>query len=107
MDTSSSLKSIVKPRVIAMPDGILVLVFTYAGESIFHLLGLENNDSHNILLALLLFSLVLVSWLVFFVYKFHIVQKALLEIQPDFYTQKEFNKWFDYYANKKEKNSNK
>ena len=103
MNTSKNLKAIVKPRVIAILDGILVLVVVYTGEQFLHLLGLQPKDNTNTLLVLLLLLLVLSSWLVYFIYKFYIVQKALLEIQPDFYSQEEFNKWFDYYANKKDK----
>jgi hypothetical protein len=105
MKSPTGLKLLVKPRVIAMLDGILALLVYSAGGQLLSLFGLDSKDSTTTIIVWLLILLIIVcSWLIYFLYKFHVIEKELLNIQPDFYSQKEFNKWFDYYANKKDKN---
>ena len=77
-------------------------------ESLRHLLPLFGVEPKVLLanwlplmLSLLLISVL--SFLVLYIYKFHVANKALLEIDPHFYEEREFGKWFDYYAKKAEK----
>lgn len=100
MKPTKDLKAVIKPRIIAILDAILILLVIGVGERFLSLFGLEPKDQTSAILMLLLLLLIVISWLSFYIYKFHVVEKELLQIEPNFYQQQEYSRWFEYYATK-------
>lgn len=91
-------KRIIKPQVLLLFHAILAALIVEGVKYLFPEIGIKWEITPSNLLLLSLFLLLSVtSFLILDVYKFRIVNKALLKINPRFYEEREFGKWFDYY----------
>ena len=93
---------VISDRIIVFP----ILIVEVVAIFFVHRL-LQSGDApsqlgtgilHMLIILLLLLIAILLPFLILYVYKFHVVNKALLEINPNFYEERKFDKWFDYYA---------
>jgi hypothetical protein len=96
---SKHLRWLIKPNLLAIINGVVSCAIWEAWPYKFAFFGVEFHGVLNwTLLLLLSLILFLLSFLVLYIYKFHVVNRALLEINPNFYEEREFSKWFDYYV---------
>ena len=102
---STPIRKIIKPRILGIADGLVAIVLYEYRHYLYQLFDVKFQAPHAnfLLLILLVLLIVMFSFLVLYVYKFHVVNKALLEINPHFYEEREYSKWWDYYAKQAEK----
>jgi ammonia channel protein AmtB len=98
----STLGAVIKPRTLALLDAIVALPVTGGLVALYSGAKECPNSMVMILSGMLVVSVVLVSWLAFYVYKFKMIEKELLVRDPTFYSDKEISRWFDYYAKKED-----
>lgn len=103
-DTPKRLRRIMTGRMLSLLDALLIVVASAIWNYLREFPDPILREFPNMLLIpLLILMFVLSSFLVLFIYKFHVVNTALLHLQPDFYEQREYSKWWDYYAKQAEK----
>jgi hypothetical protein len=95
---------IMKVKTLALLDAIVAAILI---EGSRHLLPFSALDSKVLvstwlILGLSLLLILSLSFLTLFFLKFRIANKALLEENPHFYEEREFDKWFNYYAKQTE-----
>jgi hypothetical protein len=102
------LRRLIKPNLLMIINGVVSCAIWEAWPYKFAILGVEFHGVLNwTLLLLLSLILFLSSFLVLYIYKFRVVNKALLAINPNFYEEREFGKWFDYYVEQDDKQKKK
>jgi H+/Cl- antiporter ClcA len=102
---STPIRKIIKPRILGILDGLVAIILYEYRHYLYQLFGVKLQAPYAkfLILTLLVLLIVVFSFLFLYVYKFHVVNKALLEINPHFYEEREYGKWFDYYAKHAEK----
>jgi hypothetical protein len=103
MNQSKQIRKILKARTLGILDGVGgAILYAILHPYLILLLPATPKEPLAILLSLttllLLALLISVSFLILFIWKFHVANKALLELNPHFYEHRQFDKWFDYYA---------
>jgi len=107
MTQPKTIGTIIKVRTLAIVDAIVAALLLESWCYLPRLFGVETQAMPSkILILISMLLLIALSYLALFIFKFNVVNTALLHIQPDFYEQREFGKWFDYYAKKEEKHKN-
>src|SRR4030042_5817797 len=99
IEAPKHLRRIMKERTLSLLDAIVAAIVFAIWHYLREFSGPVFGEFPNMsLIILLILTFVLSSFLALYVYKFYVVNKALLQINPHFYEEREFGKWFDYYA---------
>ena len=102
---STPRRKIIKPRILGIAEAIGAALLIECLQYFPRIFGVETKALLANWLPLSIFLLLfpISSFLVLYIYKYHVVNKALLEINPHFYEEREYSKWWDYYAKQEEK----
>jgi len=103
MNRPEQLRKIIKARTLGILDGVGgAILYAMLRPCLILLLPSVSKEPVSMLLSLMLLLLIglliSLSFLILFIHKYRVANRALFEIAPHFYEEREFDKWFDYYT---------